>query len=128
MIEIHEGRYVSAIWFVQGVDQDFLGALWRDEGENFIFDFRVRNYADNLIGSKSKDKLTPYRVEFLDGDSESFAVGVVGKIVSSLKFLDFTAYDPPEMIVVKSDSPIEIVELLAMQPWAHTGFVGAAEA
>jgi len=128
MIELRAGRYVSAIWFVQGVNEDFLGALWRDEGDDFVFDYRIRSYKDNLIGRKSKDKIAAYRMEFLPGDNEQFAVDVASRVVSSLKFTDFVPYGSHDKVLVNSDDPIVIVELLAARPWAHTGFVGAAEA
>lgn len=128
MIDLRVGRYVSTIWFVQGVNKDFLGALWRNDGDDFVFDYRIRTYVDNLVGRKSKDKIAPYRMEFLPGDNERFALDAASRVVSSLKYLDFISHDLPDVVLVNSDDPVTIVELLAARPWAHTGFVGAAEA
>lgn len=117
--EIFDGRYMSGLWFIQGFDMDWLGTLWRDEGEPFVFDYRFRYYRDNLATADSKDEKHFFRVSFLPSDTEEFCVGVIKTMVNQLIRSGFSFDEAMVYMPIKSDDSKEIMSLLSLQPWVH---------
>jgi len=117
--EIFDGRYMAGIWFVQGVDMDWLGTLWRDEGKPFVFDYRFRFYVDNLLTPDSEDRKQFFRVDFLPSDTEEFCVGVIKTMIAQLIRSGFSLDDESTYIPVKSDKSEVVLAVLQTQPWAH---------
>lgn len=94
MLELKEGRYIAAIWFVplrDAVDQsgrlfrraDWMATLYRDEGiEAFKLHYRFRYYVDDKVRD-SKDVSSGYAVDLV-GKTEREATKIVSAAAAAI--------------------------------------------
>lgn len=116
MIVVKEGRYFSAQWFALGAGWDLLVALWRDPGEPWVVQGRVRTYVDG-------------RAHDSDDVKDWFAVELSGptcdELVASLyveRFLS-AVVDRAEVrcTLIRSDDVEVVAAALAREPQSHFG-------
>lgn len=117
--EIKDGRYMSGMWFVQGLDMDWLGVLWRDQNMPFTFEYRFRYYRDNLLSPESKDIKQFFSVGFLHDDTEEFCVAVVKSIIDQLLRQQFAVDKSVTHIPLRTDRADEVLAILSKIPQAH---------
>lgn len=112
VISVKDGRYFSAIVFVEGERQNWLGAIYQDPGEPYHFAYRFRYYNDD------------------EGDCEEMLTVGVAKAditeVQALSDMNTAARQLMETgfgqrchkLNVRTSNALEIIRALAREEWA----------
>lgn len=128
-IEIFKGRYFAALMYCEvdvGKEGNIMGAIYRDKGERALnLLYRIRWYRDERLDDQSKDekKWWHMRKEPEPGESdEDFEKDAVSKLRLAITLICRVAGAPnakPEFITPRSDDPDVVINLVALQNWAH---------
>ncbi len=125
MIEIKEGTYVSAMWFLplhrpkdaDGVtyeEGDWMCTLYRLKGEiAFRASMRFRYYLDDKAHD-SKDKKSGYMLGFKEGQDESACLAIIADLT---KDLVAASGETLYKLVLRSDDPAFILKRLSEEEW-----------
>ena len=117
--EIRDGRYMSGLWFLQGLDMDWLGVLWQDKGKPFTFEYRFRYYRDNLVTPDTTDIKQFFVVSFLHDDTEQFCIEVVKAMIDQLLRSHFSVDRKVTYVPLRTDRADEVMSVLSKIPEAH---------
>lgn len=126
-IEIVEGRYFAATWFlgpgrVGEECADIHGALWRDPGGPWTIQFRIRYYADARTGSSSEDRKVWHRGVCTDRDaSEEDVIGTTSETFAQMAEIINAPRSSICTVLLQTDRADKVIALIAKQPWAHPG-------
>ena len=127
-IEIRDGRYFAAMWFIAGDGHDWHAALYHDAAPEAPWElvFRFRYYDDNEIHD-SQDHKSWYKSIAPRTRTEEQVVADVERLVADL--MTSGRYDERfPTVVIQSDRPEAVADKLSRQPWAHGKGLGKGDA
>jgi hypothetical protein len=130
-IEIKDGRYFAAMWFVgpgrtpDGRTVDVHGALWRDPGQHWVLQYRFRYYADDRVDASSEDDKSWYRGE-LARAAERPEVDLVAEITRAFESMGVMlgCTSPVSVVLLQTASASAVASALASQSWTYMHFEG----
>ncbi len=129
-IEIKEGRYMAALFFLpvqlnNDLEGDLMGAIYRDPGETaFTMIYRMRWYRDASCGLNSNDEKRWYKgvlerltIETAEAHEERAVGGIAGAL---LVVAGMAPRGPISLLRPRSDDPNVTIEMFRAHPeWAH---------
>lgn len=120
-IKFVDGRYFVAQVFVPGEGMDFLGALYRDEGEDWTIQYRFRYYADgDGTPDDGRDEKRWYTGRIPRSKSEEEVSGLLDQLAEELASSGFLA--PGEKIhrvELRTSRAKDVVDKLLAEPYTH---------
>lgn len=131
-IEIQDGRYFAAIWFVgpgvtpDGRRVDLHGALWRDPESHWVLQYRFRYIRDARVDASSEDEKSWYRGDLKSVDAAR-EEEIVARITRAFEQMAATMGRKPEevaTVLVRSAVSADVMSALASQSWGHMRFEG----
>jgi len=115
-------RYYSMLWFMAGPCQDWMAALWRDEGKPFVITYRFRYYASEDPFEK-KDRRSVYDITLGDHVTEDKAIESVNVVAERLLAAGFAPIGGRgagiHKVPVRTRDAGIISSALEAQEWAH---------
>lgn|GEM_PF-2890071 len=122
ILDIVEGRYFLAVWFVAGAGMDFLGAVFRDAGEKrFHLKYRFRYYRDDKAFDSDDEKSVYHATT--DNASEAELEAHLDFVTKSLLAAGMPG--PAYKVPLKTSDPQTIMTAIADAPFAYVKAVGA---
>jgi hypothetical protein len=123
IFKFEKGRYYSAIYFLEGREQDWMACVFRDLPDGkWRFTYRFRYYVDEKIHG-SDDKRSVYDCSCGDSTEQE----VLSAVSKAANMLVETGYSPSGRIHKLrpcTDDPMKLGEMLAREDWAHVKTVG----
>jgi len=130
-IEVKEGRYFAAQWFVHGLERDFLAAVYQDAGEDtWHLVYRFRYYAKGSTPHDGRDEKSWYHVKAVpDGREKKKSEAEMRrelkeKVVESVDtmcrmLVDKGFGDSCEKLHIESDDPERVSEIIIQRSYSH---------
>ncbi len=118
-IEFKDGRYFAAVWFIDGGSnhRDWMGAVYKDEGEPWQLKYRFRYY-HSVDPWSDKDTKSWYSATI---DEKAPEAEVVGKIDEMARVMVVAGFGPhAHKLVLQSSDAKFCGEQLSKQFWAHS--------
>ena len=115
-IEVKDGRYFLAIWFLAAPDNgDVLMTVYRDDpASDWEMRYRFRYYVDEKAHD-SADRRSHYVGTIPKGAPE---VEVLTKMREAVNFMR-AKYPKVEEVLIQSSSADAVSVALTLRPWAH---------
>ena len=126
IFEIVEGGYYVGAWYLSGREQDFLGLVFQNPGDEHLqFRYRFRYYVDDKTDFESDDIKNVYDCN-LAGKSEDEAIAIVDGLAKSLIEKNYLGSRLPWLVkkryvrkIVRGDHDA-MFEAIVDMPFTHT--------
>ncbi len=116
IINIKEGRYFAAIWYIEGGNKNWMAALWRDGSDGAMtLSGRFRYYVDDKRHD-SDDVKRIFEAETKPHLTEAQAVSDVDQIADKLIKAGFGR--TVEKLILRTDDPDKVLKALSREKWA----------
>jgi hypothetical protein len=130
MLVVKEGRYFSRTWFFDGPGLNWLGALYRDGGEPWVFMHRFRYYGPEDEGDPQSRDARSWWTTTIDGATpEAEVVAKLDVLARGTRDLVAKKIGERQTSAVSStrfgsDDVEEVSRTLMAQSWAHPSTTG----